>query len=191
MGPRLKLLKAIEKMKGGGSSAASATSAISGPSVSQPSIPYQQPPMMHPQGYYPPPSHPYAMQPPQHYVSPVPQFPPSYTAPVTSPPIQVSQPSPIPPSSSTGNRALSAAAEGLCCPITAEIMVDPVVIADGTTYEREAIEKWFENNKTSPATGKVVAHKKLTPNIAVRQTIEAYREEKRREEQQRQQQQSQ
>ena len=29
------------------------------------------------------------------------------------------------------------------CPITAEIMEDPVVIADGKTYERAAIEQWL------------------------------------------------
>ena len=29
------------------------------------------------------------------------------------------------------------------CSITLEVMVDPVVAADGYTYEREAIEKWF------------------------------------------------
>jgi len=28
------------------------------------------------------------------------------------------------------------------CPITHEVMVDPVVAQDGHTYERQAIEEW-------------------------------------------------
>lgn len=31
----------------------------------------------------------------------------------------------------------------LICPITGDIMVDPVVASDGHSYEREAIEEWF------------------------------------------------
>ena len=34
------------------------------------------------------------------------------------------------------------------CPITQAVMVDPVVTADGHTYEREAIEQWFETAHT-------------------------------------------
>jgi hypothetical protein len=30
------------------------------------------------------------------------------------------------------------------CPVTMEVMIDPVITADGHTYERKAIEKWFE-----------------------------------------------
>ena len=30
------------------------------------------------------------------------------------------------------------------CPITQEIMRDPVILSDGHTYEKTAIEKWFE-----------------------------------------------
>ena len=37
------------------------------------------------------------------------------------------------------------------CPITVQIMFDPVIAEDGCTYEREAIEKWFNNgHDTSP-----------------------------------------
>ena len=34
--------------------------------------------------------------------------------------------------------------EDLCCPITCELMKDPVITADGTTFERCAIKEWFE-----------------------------------------------
>ena len=47
--------------------------------------------------------------------------------------------------------------EELTCPITAELMVDPVIAADGQTYEREAMELWLEKHDTSPLTGRVRA----------------------------------
>jgi hypothetical protein len=43
------------------------------------------------------------------------------------------------------------------CPLTEEVMVDPVMLGDGYFYEREALEKFFaereKNDKTSPMTG--------------------------------------
>ena len=42
------------------------------------------------------------------------------------------------------------APDALCCPISMEIMRDPVIAADGHTYERAEIESWFANNRTSP-----------------------------------------
>ena len=60
------------------------------------------------------------------------------------------------------------------CPITDDIMRHPVSTADGQTYERAAIEEWFERNDTSPATGAKLAQKTLTPNIALRQAIEEW-----------------
>jgi tetratricopeptide (TPR) repeat protein len=38
------------------------------------------------------------------------------------------------------------------CPITHEIMKDPVIASDGHTYERSAIKKWRRNNEASPIT---------------------------------------
>jgi hypothetical protein len=40
----------------------------------------------------------------------------------------------------------------LRCPISLELMEDPVIALDGHTYEREAIEKWFECSNSSPLT---------------------------------------
>ena len=36
------------------------------------------------------------------------------------------------------------------CPITHQIMQDPVIAEDGIVYERSAIEKWMQSNDTSP-----------------------------------------
>ncbi len=42
------------------------------------------------------------------------------------------------------------------CPITSEIMEDPVICEDGFTYERSAISAWFlRDKKTSPMTNMV------------------------------------
>ncbi|GIL87020.1 hypothetical protein Vretifemale_15186 [Volvox reticuliferus] len=62
--------------------------------------------------------------------------------------------------------------EHLCCPITQEPLVDPVVAADGNTYERLAITAWLEQHDTSPLTNEVLAHKGLTPNNLVRKIAE-------------------
>ena len=62
------------------------------------------------------------------------------------------------------------------CPITMMTMVDPVVTADGQTYERSAIEGWLLTRNTSPATGAVLRHKELAPNFALRKAIETWEE---------------
>lgn len=60
---------------------------------------------------------------------------------------------------------LSKAANPLVCPFTSEIFEDPVVAADGHTYERKAVSKYLESNDVSPLTGDKLAHKSLTPNL--------------------------
>ncbi|EOD28926.1 hypothetical protein EMIHUDRAFT_114004 [Emiliania huxleyi CCMP1516] len=50
------------------------------------------------------------------------------------------------------------------CPITTEVMSDPVMAADGQSYERTAIERWLATKSTSPLTGGELDHPYLTPN---------------------------
>jgi hypothetical protein len=38
------------------------------------------------------------------------------------------------------------------CPLTFELMVDPVIDPDGHSYERTAIEEWLRINPVSPMT---------------------------------------
>lgn len=59
----------------------------------------------------------------------------------------------------------------LLCPLSMVEMVDPVVAADGFTYERQNIEKWLIVNDTSPCTGQALLHKALTPNLALKNVI--------------------
>ncbi len=53
--------------------------------------------------------------------------------------------------------------EAPICPITHDVMKEPVVASDGHTYERTAIELWLKNNNTSPMTGLQLSNKQLTP----------------------------
>ena len=59
-------------------------------------------------------------------------------------------------------------ASSLLCPITKQLMTDPVFTMDGQTYERSAIEAWLKTNDTSPATGKSLPSKKLVDNVRAR-----------------------
>jgi hypothetical protein len=43
-------------------------------------------------------------------------------------------------------------------------MINPVVAADGHTYERSAIARWLHTSDKSPLTGAVLVHKDLVPN---------------------------
>ncbi|XP_065666391.1 uncharacterized protein LOC136087480 [Hydra vulgaris] len=61
------------------------------------------------------------------------------------------------------------------CPITLEVMADPVVAADGFTYEKEAIMSWFsKGRKTSPKTNLPLSHTELIPNWSLKYIIEMF-----------------
>ena len=56
-------------------------------------------------------------------------------------------------------------------------MTDPVVCADGNTYERSTIEAWFKTgNTTSPLTGVELESTSLIPNVLMRKVILSWRE---------------
>jgi Mg-chelatase subunit ChlD len=59
------------------------------------------------------------------------------------------------------------------CPITQEVMTDPVIGSDGITYERSAIAAWFAaGHSTSPLTRQPMVSQSLVPNIALRSMIQ-------------------
>jgi hypothetical protein len=64
------------------------------------------------------------------------------------------------------------------CPITCEMMDDPVLtVADGHTYEREAITKWFgacRNALMSPSTGMKLDFGEIIPNHALHKLIQHF-----------------
>jgi hypothetical protein len=57
-----------------------------------------------------------------------------------------------------------------------DVMDDPVVAADGFTYEREAITQWLASHSTSPTTNEPMHSKVVFPNVSIRAQIIAWRE---------------
>ena len=51
------------------------------------------------------------------------------------------------------------------------MMVDPVIAADGHSYERKAIEAWLQQHSVSPVSGVRLMHKRVTSNHIVKSVI--------------------
>lgn len=62
--------------------------------------------------------------------------------------------------------------KSVCCSITLDVMNNPVVAADGYTYERSAIERWVAAKLCSPMTNEPMGPQ-LVPNLALRNVIDA------------------
>ncbi|XP_077211950.1 U-box domain-containing protein 45-like [Tasmannia lanceolata] len=66
------------------------------------------------------------------------------------------------------------------CPISLQLMYDPVIISSGQTYERACIEKWFsDGHSTCPKTQQQLSHLCLTPNYCVKGLIASWCEQHR------------
>ena len=65
--------------------------------------------------------------------------------------------------------------EYLCCPITLELMNDPVMCTDGYSYERKAIMQYLEKNSISPMTKQPIDKKNIFPNRTLKDAIENYK----------------
>ena len=62
--------------------------------------------------------------------------------------------------------------EKLHCPISHEVMKNPVLAKDGQTYEKEVIQEWIARKSTSPFTREVLNVNDLTPNLALKSEVE-------------------
>ncbi|KAL2240035.1 E3 ubiquitin-protein ligase PUB23 [Sesamum indicum] len=62
------------------------------------------------------------------------------------------------------------------CPISMQLMKDPVTVSTGITYDRESIEKWLfsRKNPTCPVTKQELFNTDLTPNHTLRRLIQAW-----------------
>merc|ERR1711871_1351969 len=60
------------------------------------------------------------------------------------------------------------------CPISMELMSDPVTCVDGHSYERAAITTWLETNDTSPRTNLPLEAKMLIPNHSLKAAIATF-----------------
>lgn len=64
------------------------------------------------------------------------------------------------------------------CPITQNIMVEPVKTCDGHVYDKEAIQKWFDYKNTSPLTNLILSTLMLEPYDALYNTINKFIQDK-------------
>lgn len=61
------------------------------------------------------------------------------------------------------------------CPISLDLMKDPVTLSTGITYDRENIEKWIEDgNQTCPVTNQVLRSFDQIPNHSIRKMIQEW-----------------
>lgn len=64
------------------------------------------------------------------------------------------------------------------CPLSLELMLDPVIVASGQTYERQSIQKWLDHGLTvCPKTRQRLTHTNLIPNYTVKAMIATWCEE--------------
>ena len=62
----------------------------------------------------------------------------------------------------------------VCCPITQEVMADPVRASDGNVYDRASLTQWFATGKqTSPLTNEEMAVEMRT-DLTMRQLCQAW-----------------
>ncbi|KAM4024769.1 WD repeat, SAM and U-box domain-containing protein 1 [Anomaloglossus baeobatrachus] len=66
--------------------------------------------------------------------------------------------------------------EEFLCPITCEIMKEPVIASDGYSYERNAIESWISTKRTSPMTNLPLENLLLTPNRTLKMALNRWQD---------------
>ncbi len=62
------------------------------------------------------------------------------------------------------------------CPLTLEVMNNPVILSDGLSYERNHAESWLNGHDTSPTTRKLLPNKDIIPNHTLKAAIDQYKE---------------
>ncbi|GLJ28667.1 hypothetical protein SUGI_0564910 [Cryptomeria japonica] len=61
------------------------------------------------------------------------------------------------------------------CPISLDLMREPVIVSTGQTYDLASITRWIkEGHSTCPKSGQNLVHTNLTPNYALRSLIVQY-----------------
>ncbi|KAG2708285.1 hypothetical protein I3760_05G185000 [Carya illinoinensis] len=61
------------------------------------------------------------------------------------------------------------------CPISLDLMKDPVTLSTGITYDRESIETWIEaGNQTCPISNQALKSLEPIPNHSIRKMIQAW-----------------
>ncbi|KAJ0101882.1 hypothetical protein Patl1_06649 [Pistacia atlantica] len=64
------------------------------------------------------------------------------------------------------------------CPITLDLMRDPVIVASGHTYDRNSISQWINSgHHTCPKSGQTLIHMALIPNYALKSLVHQWCQE--------------
>lgn len=64
--------------------------------------------------------------------------------------------------------------ETFMCPISRNVMKEPVIDKDGNSWEKENIISWLQDHNTSPITRRIMTVTELVPNRTLQLTIENY-----------------
>ncbi|OIW00336.1 hypothetical protein TanjilG_27587 [Lupinus angustifolius] len=65
--------------------------------------------------------------------------------------------------------------EDFRCPISLELMMDPVTVSTGQTYDRISIKKWLKaGNMICPKTGEKLTNTELVPNTSLKRLIQQF-----------------
>ena len=76
------------------------------------------------------------------------------------------------PSDQSSSSSLTAPPRDFCCPISLDLMTDPVILSTGQTYDRSSIARWIEEGHVScPYSGQPLRSSNLVPNKALRNLI--------------------
>lgn len=74
------------------------------------------------------------------------------------------------------NTAVAEIPSYFICPISMQIMSDPITVCTGITYDRESMEKWIYScgKNTCPATMQVMSNFDMIPNHTLRRLIQGW-----------------
>eukprot|EP01062_Namystynia_karyoxenos_P057866 TRINITY_DN4904_c0_g2_i1.p1 TRINITY_DN4904_c0_g2~~TRINITY_DN4904_c0_g2_i1.p1 ORF type:complete len:424 (+),score=131.86 TRINITY_DN4904_c0_g2_i1:109-1272(+) len=128
-------------------------------------------------GWPPPPPGSWSAPPQQAQQRPQQPPPQHQPPPQQRPPAQQSPPHRPQPSAPPAAPAAGAAEppSRYLCPITMELMEDPVMSKSGINYERSAIQHWLQSHRHCPSTREPMTAADLFPNRALKEEIEEWR----------------
>lgn len=71
-------------------------------------------------------------------------------------------------------RLMQLAPRSFLCPISMELMTEPVVCPSGVTYDRKSITQWIQEHHSDPATHASLRNDNLYPNLTLRDMIQEW-----------------
>jgi len=87
----------------------------------------------------------------------------------------------IPTEQDLSNKSNLVIKKALKCPLTQQIMNEPVIISDGYSYEKKIIEEWLRRNCVSPITGSQIKQDLIIPNLTLEKIIKIYDSQKKQQ----------